>query len=343
MMKNYLPNYSNDGFLERVKKRNLQVARTGGEFQYSAVFIDLNAVKELPSGEKIELCCNFNCPGCFKNSEKQRIKTDRLSFKELQQIMVFAKKRGAKAVVYAGLGEPMMDQDFWNALDFAHKNSLWTIVFTNGTLVTKDNAEILFNKNAIVVAKLNTLDQDKQDSMVGGIKGAAKRMLSGIKHLLDAGFRSPRLAIDSLISKENAEDLRDVLRFCRRNNILPYFESFITKGSDERDYRNKMLSQEELDQLFLELQKIDKEEFGIRITLKRGMRVYGQNPCIKYWTMFSVRANGDVALCVSDNEVIGNTRKKSLENILTSKNQKILDRYKSGCNCSLTTSEKVER
>lgn len=59
--------------------------------------------------------------------------------------------------------------------------------------------------------------------------------------------------------------------------------------------------------------------------------------------MFSVRVNGDVALCVSDNEIIGNIRKNSLEKILITKNKKILDRYKFGCNCSMTISEKVEK
>ena len=236
----------------------------------------------------------------------------------------------------------MLDQNFWNALDFAHKQGLWTIVFTNGTLITKDNAKILFKKKAIVIAKLNTLNQEKQDLMVGGIKDAGKKMLKGIKHLLEAGFKTPRLCIDSYISKENAEDLKDVLKFCRKNNIIPYFESFITKGLDKNDYKNRILTQDELDNLFLDLQKIDKEEFGRKTELKKGMRVYGQNPCIKYWTMFSVRANGNVALCVSDNEIIGNIRKNPLKKILVANNKKILDRYKFGCNCSITVSDKVE-
>lgn len=344
MANNIIPNYSNEDFLEKVRKHNLKVAKTGkGKFHYNAVFIDLNAVKELPSGEKIGICCNFNCPGCFKTSEKRYCLTDRLNLDKIKEIMKFAKERGAKAVVYAGLGEPMLDQDFWKALDFAHEQNLWTIVFTNGTLITKDNAKILFKKKTVVIAKLNTLNQDKQDSMVGGIKDAGKKMLKGIKHLLNAGFKAPRLCIDSYISKENSEDLKDVLRFCRKNNIFPYFESFITKGLDEKNYKNKILAQDELDKLFISLQKIDEEEFGVKTELKRGMRVYGQNPCLKYWTMFSVRANGDVALCVSDNEIIGNIKKNPLEKILVANNKKILNRYKFSCNCSITVSEKVEK
>ena len=43
--------------------------------------------------------------------------------------------------------------------------------------------------------------------MVGGINGAAKRMMTGLNHLLNAGFKSPRLAVDSLISEENYKEV----------------------------------------------------------------------------------------------------------------------------------------
>ncbi len=338
-----IPYYSNESFLEKIRKHNYDVAKTGdGKFRYNAVFIDLNAVEEAPDGTRSGISCNFRCPDCFKAGERNAHPTDRLNFDEIKQVIVFAKQRGASAVVYAGLGEPMIDQDFWNVLDYAYKNKMWTVLFTNGTFLTEKNTKILLKKKAIVIIKVNTLDKEKQEAMVGNIKGASEKISGGLRHLINAGFKAPRLAVDSLISKDNANDLKDVLRFCRKNEIVPYFESFIIKTLRKRDYESKILCQKELDQLFLELQKIDREEFGVNTKLIKGMRVYGQSPCIKYWTMFSVRNNGDVALCVSDTESIGNIRKHPLEKVLTPKNKKILQRYKSGCNCSLATSEKVE-
>ncbi len=340
--KDKIPFYSNEVFLEKIKRHNFDVAKRGkGKFKYNAVFIDLNIVREMPNGRKIGIICNFRCPGCFKNLEQKCNPTDRLNFEEIKYIINFAKKRGAKAIVYAGLGEPMMDQDFWNLLDYTYKKGIWTILFTNGTFITKENAKILYKKKVIVIIKINTLDRKKQDLMVG-VKGANKRIMKGLNHLLNLDFRTPRLVIESFMLKENAEDLKDLLRFCRKHKITPYFESFVTKTTRKKDYENRILSQKELDQLFLELQRIDKKEFGINTKIIKDMRVYGQNPCLKYWTMFSVRNNGDVALCVSDNEIIGNMRKQLLEKILIPRNRKILKRYKTGCNCSLKTSKKVE-
>lgn len=338
-----IPFYSNEAFLEKIKRHNIDVAKgRKGEFKYNAVFIDLNTVIETPDGKKIGIVCNFRCAGCFKSLEQQCNPTDRLNFEEIKYIIDFAKKRGAKAIVYAGLGEPVMDQDFWNALNYTYKKDIWTILFTNGTFITKKNAKTLHKKKAIVIIKINTLDKEKQDALVGGIKGASERIMRGLDHLLNAGFRTPRLVIESFMLRENAEDLKDLLRFCRKHKITPYFESFVTKTTRKEDYKNRILSQKELDQLFLELQRIDKKEFGINIKIIKDMRVYGQNPCLKYWTMFSVRNNGDVALCVSDNEIIGNMRKQQLEKILIPRNRKILKRYEVGCNCSLKTSEEVE-
>ena len=67
------------------------------------------------------------------------------------------------------------------------------------------------------------------------------------------GFSSPRLGIDSLIARDNAEDLKDVLRFCREHNILPYFESFVITTVRPQDYEGRVLSQQGFDELFREL------------------------------------------------------------------------------------------
>lgn len=345
MFKDKIPYYSNEAFLDVIRKHNFKVVGTGrGRLKFSAVYIDLNATGKTLEGEVVGITCNFRCPGCFKNVHYFQ-PSDRLSLDEIKTIIDFAKKRGAKAVVYAGLGEPMMDQDFWSTIDYAYKNKVWTVLFTNGTFITEKNAKILYRKKAIVIAKLNTLDKEKQDAMVGGIKGASGKMLRGINYLTKAGFKAPRLAIESTISKDNVEDLKDVLRFCRKNNIIPFFESFVTKTLRKEDHESRVLKQKKLDQLFLVLQKIDKEEVGITTKLMKGQRIYGQLPCIRYSTMFSVRINGDVSLCVSDreDEVIGNMKKQFLEKILSPQNKKILKRYMLGCNCSLTASEKVER
>ena len=120
--------------------------------------------------------------------------------------------------------------------------------------------------------------------------------------------------------------------------VPPYFESFITTEQHPDNLIGHLLSQDQFDESFISLSQIDNNEFGVKNEVRGGARVYGHGQCIKNYTMFSVRVNGDVALCVSDDHIIGNIRKKTLDKILNSNNKLIRDVYKIGCKCSQVTS-----
>ena len=76
----------------------------------------------------------------------------------------------------------------------------------------------------------------------------------------------------------------------------------------------------------------------IDIDGEKNARVYEKKTCVKNITMFSVRTNGDVSMCVSYDKVFGNIRKTSLDEILVPMNKKILESYRDGCSCSVTFS-----
>lgn len=315
-------------FLDEIMCNNIRVINNGrGKFLYSSVFIDLNGG------------CNFRCSGCFKGMDVRQPK-DGLKYDEVIAIINFAKEREARSVVYASLGEPTLDENFWKFLEYTRKKDMATVLFTNGTNITNARARLLYEKNASVIIKINTLNSDKQNVLVGGIKGAYEMIWRGLNNLLNAGFRAPRLAIDSYISRQNVQDLPELLRYCRRHDIIPYFESFITNGQNV--FSDHVLSQEEFDRLFVAFSKIDRDEFNLKTTLTGGMRTYNNRPCTKYFTMFSVRVNGDVALCVSDGTIIGNIRKQALADILSPDSELIRNAYGSECRCSAVTSNEIE-
>ena len=334
-----IPSYTNNReLLNRIMENNKRTAKTGkGRILFNSVFIDLNSVVELPNKQKVWNGCNFRCPGCFKLTDRQE-NLDRLTFPEMQNIVDFAKERGAVSITIAGAGEPLLDQDFWKAMEYVNKKGLTLNVFTNGTMIDEERANKLFKSKANIIVKRNTLDEIKQDYLVGNIKGASKKIEEGLNKLLKAGFKAPRLAIDSYISKQNQGDLPDLLRYCRKNQIMPYFEAFITVGQEEVRYSDRILSQKEFNALFKKLQKIDEKEFGIKIKVFSGARVYGQLPCIKNYTMFSARTNGNIAPCVSSNYTIGNMRKQTLEEIFNPReNKRLKEAYLTPCNCSMKT------
>lgn len=284
-----MPGYGKEKDIGDKNRRIIQNKK--GKMEFTSAFIDLNGG------------CNLKCEGCFKHMDKEQPK-ERLNLGQIKGVIDFAKERGAKSIVFAGLGEPLMDKDFLNALDYIKENNLQSITFTNATLIKdKSTAKNLLEAGP-VIAKRNTLDDNLQDKLVG-VKDASKLMKHGLDNLLAAkkeleekGQKST-LGMDSYVVKDNAEDLVDLLRYCRKNDILPYFEAFIELGQLDKTVQKLALSQKELTDLFLKLQKIDKEEFGVNTSVVSGQRVYGQPICEKGSHMFSVRVDGKVYPCVS--------------------------------------------
>lgn len=332
-----IPWYINDPVIEEVSHFNLGVARTRrGAFRYTGAFIDLNATRTTASGKKIGLTCDLKCPWCYNDVPHNR-PTESLTLEQIERIVEFVKSRGGKVIVHAGFGEPLMDRVFWPCLENSSKEGFSTVVYTNGSFVTAEAARLLYEQNATVVIKRTSLDPRKQDEMVGSVKGYSDRMWRGFEHLLRAGFAAPRLAVDSLICSENLDEIPEILRFCRDRDIIPYFETFITTSPAFEDSGYEPPSVAVIDALFLELQEIDRAEYGRETRLVPGMRVYGVNPCRKYLSMFNVRCNGDVALA-PHTPALGNIERQDLGRILVPENDEIRRHLLQGCQCSSVTS-----
>jgi MoaA/NifB/PqqE/SkfB family radical SAM enzyme len=334
-----IPGYT--GSRERVNeiiennKRAIETRR--GKILFNSVFIDLNFCYRGANNRRKWAACNLRCPGCFKLADRQE-NQDMLTLQEIREVVGFARERNAVSITIAGAGEPLLDPHFWKLLKYANKRGMGLNVFTNGTLIDRESAKILFEGKTNVIVKRNTLVDAKQDMLVGNIRGGGKKIKMGLDNLLKAGFKAPRLAIDSYVSKQNASDLPALLRYCRKNQIIPYFEAFITAGQEEERYKGRVLSGKELSALFKKLQRIDKREFGIKTQVISGMRVYGQAPCTKSRTMFSARTNGDIAPCVASGLIIGNMRRQPLKEIFNPKKNRVLsEAYLAQCRCSAET------
>lgn len=329
-----IPNYGKD--TENISEKNRQVIQNKkGEITFTSAFIDLNGG------------CNFKCEGCFKHMNTEQPK-QRIELEQIKEIIDFAKEKHSKSIVFAGQGEPLMDKDFWQVLDYIKENELQSIIFTNATLIKDDDVAKKLLEAGPIIVKKNTLDDNLQDKLVG-VKGASKLMQHGLNNLLevkkelDKKGQKSVIGIDSYIIKDNMKDLPNLLRYCRKNGILPYFESFIELGQKDETIEKLALSQKELTELFLNLQKIDKDEFGIDTPVVSGSRVYGQPICEKGMHMFSVRVDGVVYPCVSSiGEPLGTLyddkgTKKSLERIFEPGNEKLKKMFCGFCSKRIRT------
>lgn len=328
------PKYSADGSINlgfdvgsnalEIGRDNLKVLKEGkGKIRFTGAYIHLTPV------------CNFRCEGCFTHTEMNR-KT-RLNFSVIKRIVDFAKDRGAQFIIFAGAGEPTLDSEFKKIVNYIKKQRIQTVLFTNlSTLKNKKQAKD-FLESGPVVAKLYTLDEKKYNRITH-CRNAFKYTMKGLKLLLEARYDLERrgkkvvLAIDSYITKENYMDLPNLLRYCRKNKIIPYLAAFIEFGQLKEIVRRLAISEKVLAQLFLKLQKIDKKEFGIDTSIYPWSRHYGEEICKKATHMFSVREDGNACMCVCAFRKVGNIfgqkdPYKSLEKIFDVKNKWLLNYF----------------
>lgn len=318
-----IPNYSEDKSID-IGKDNLKSLRSGkGKIKFTGAYIHLAPI------------CNFRCKGCFTHMEA--INAKRLRLKDIKKIVKFVKSRGGRSITFAGAGEPTLDPEFDKIFDLIIKKNLQTVLFTNLTTLKNLKQAKKYLQAGPVIAKLYTLKPNKYNRLTRN-KDAFKSAKNGLELLLaakkdlESKGRKVTLAIDSYICKENFMDLPNLLRYCRQNGIIPYFEAFIELGQSRRTIKKLSLSEKELAELFLRLQRIDNEEFNIDTPINAWSRNYGQDACRKATHMFSVREDGYVYMCVCSLRKVGSIFDKkdpyvSLEDIFSVRNKGLLDYF----------------
>lgn len=253
-MKYTIPKYTEDRSSD-VGKKNLHNLVCGkGQLNFTGAYIFLAPI------------CNFRCKGCFTHVYKNN--SAQLSFNSIKKIVDFAKNRGAKSIIFAGAGEPTLDPLYKKIRNYINKLGLQVVLFTNGTTIKNKQEAKKMLLSGPVVAKMFSLNAKKYNELTGR-KNAFALSMKGINFLIQARNELEKedkkisLAIDSYISKENYKELPSLLKFCRKNRIIPYFESFIELGQPKNIIKQMALCEKKLANLFLELAKIDKEEFKI--------------------------------------------------------------------------------
>ena len=71
--------------------------------------------------------CNLNCKYCFTDAGEPT--SDCLNLEEAKRIVDEAKLMGAKTMLVAGYGEPLLDPKFMPLVRYAAEKKIWTVFF----------------------------------------------------------------------------------------------------------------------------------------------------------------------------------------------------------------------
>jgi MoaA/NifB/PqqE/SkfB family radical SAM enzyme len=304
--------------------------------------------------------CSLNCPHCFRRENKVDFgKGNPMSYEETIQLIKDAKKLGLKSVKFLGAGEPFENKKFIEFLRFLKKMDIIPIIFTKGLIIGDDKLVKIWNSdygisnskelikelkkvNASILLGFNSFDIEKQDKMVGGVKGYALKRNRALELLVDAGFNKSNptklcLAANP-VTLDNYDEIFEIYQWGRIRNLYVIVCPTMVSGrcAETEDWKKITPSQDKLVELYVKIYKFNIKK-GIQ-TLKQieseGISAYaGGCPCHQVACGMYVTLGGIVLRCPGDDTtVFGDIRKKPLKEIwMNSENYKRAGTFNCGC------------
>ena len=262
---------------------------------------------------EVGIDCDLKCTYCFNEAGGLRKENNRLDSKEYLNLLDQFKKMDGGTIGIPGAGEPLTKSNLettLNIVDFCGENKLHTVIFTNAQQINEKVISKLNKDYVSLMIKYNSSDSKIQDELVN-VDGYTKRRNKNIESLLKKGFNKDfRLGLVSSIMNVNYEEIPKIFRYCRNNNIIPDFDTVLEQGRGATCGLNK--EDKKIKEMFEQLQKIDKEEYGISWEISP---TYVAGCCDRYKKHLYVTRFGDVSPCIGASLKgikLGNIREKTL-------------------------------
>ncbi len=257
--------------------------------------------------------CNLRCTYCYSSAGEPL--ENELTIKELKFVIDQAKDMGARKIILLGGGEPLLYEGLEEIVNYISSIRLKQILFTNGALLNSKSVSFLFRNKVSVVLKRNSFQPDVQD-MLAGVEGAFSKINRGLELLIAEGYPdgNASLGIQTVICKQNYEEIPAMWIWARERGIIPYFE-ILTHQGRARDNADLYVSNSEIRAIFETLERIDRERIGI---------VWNSHPtiaafsCKRHLYSCLINSQGYVQPCTGVDIPLGNIRERYLKEILES-------------------------
>jgi len=172
--------------------------------------------------------CNYRCPYCFVGSENLKTASDEMTPAQKLSALEQANACGAQVLIICGKGEPFADPAIWDMIEKASSLKMWTIIYTNGSLIKPSRLDELSKMNVSLMVKVDSLDPGDYKASIGH-KPPQEDIRVWVLEFRDAlqprrdlhGDRILcRFGINAVVSKANEQSVPAFSQFCHEEQIL---------------------------------------------------------------------------------------------------------------------------
>jgi len=255
--------------------------------------------------------CNLRCVYCYADAGEPA--KDELTVAELKDVVGQAAELGAKKIILLGGGEPLMYEGLREIIEYIDDLGLEQTIFTNGLLMTDELAEFLFKKNVSVVMKHNSFNSRVQD-MLAGVEGAYEKIQHAMGSLLAAGYpdKEKQLGIQTIILKQNIEEIPSMWTWAKSRGIIPYFEVLTLQGR-AKEHPEIAVTAEEVREVFDKIKDIDMKLSGKEWKAHPTIASFS---CKRHLYSCLINSSGYVQPCTGVDLFVGNVKEGRLADIL---------------------------
>jgi MoaA/NifB/PqqE/SkfB family radical SAM enzyme len=290
--------------------------------------------------------CPWNCSFCFtekaiNKSGRKRPYQNELSLERRIELIKEAAKLGTKSINIIGAGEPTIDPHFLTLIKEMRKHEITPIVYSEGTikLSNKYFAKLLYDLGVTIVLKFNSFHNDQyQNAIVEGIgdykpsgtDSYTTKRNKVLDTLQNVGFnvsKPTRLALNTIICKQNKNEILEIHDYARLHNIFVIFVNYLPSGRCREKQDDAIGESEKLD-IFSKLAKHDKEYYNM--SHKSIFPYSGGIPCTIRGLGLYVKINGLVYDCPAESRLLGDLKENSLKE-LWSKTRQITNEFDGMC------------
>ena len=255
--------------------------------------------------------CNARCLYCFSGSELNSGPTESLSLREYKDIILQGKDLGVKTVLFPGIGEPTLDENLKPLIEVAYRLGVVSVVYTHGML-DFSMVEFFREHNVSLIVKIDSFDKSNYERIVRlsyqWFRKSLDRIVEAYKGtvLKYDDFTLTRLAANTVVTKINKNDIKDIAAFCDKHQVLHFVENLSRVGAAIDNWEVLVGNDQE------ELAKV-MVDFGNRWVSSATI----DNRCGPFAHGITIDMNGDMIGCPTARWIrLGNVRETKLADLV---------------------------